>query len=220
VVLACAAALSGSLILSAGAGAATIHACVKKTSGVTRIVGAKTKCKRSEQRLSWNTAGPKGAAGAPGPPGSPGTAGATGAAGAAGAVAGFVASELQVEPVEERPTVIVSKLLPPGSYVVSAKSELAASSKAAETAEVECGMFDAPGTTPPVTGSTLDLAIWAASTEKFGTGTEFEAVASLPFLASVSSSVATTVDLVCGRSKVLVSALYSQLSAIQVSSLG
>jgi hypothetical protein len=77
---------------SALAGGATtddeaIHACAKLRSGALRIVGPDDACKRNERRLSWNVAGPRGAAGPrgeAGPPGAPGESGPQGPAGAEG----------------------------------------------------------------------------------------------------------------------------------------
>ena len=66
-----------------------IHACVKRTSGATRIVSAKAKCRKGEQKLSWNTSGPAGPAGRSGATGAEGKAGANGTD---GAVAGFTES--------------------------------------------------------------------------------------------------------------------------------
>ena len=84
----CALALAG-LLLAQGAEASVIHACVKRTSGATRIVSAKAKCRKGEQKLSWNTSGPAGPAGRSGATGAEGKAGANGTD---GAVAGFTES--------------------------------------------------------------------------------------------------------------------------------
>jgi len=143
--LGCIAVCCGVLAASPAAGAATIHACVKKTSGATRIVGAKAKCRHGEQSLSWNTAGPAGATGASG---AAGAKGANGTNGTNGAAAGFVARSTESVPIAAKATVLLSKLLPPGSYILNAKSIVVSSSKAAETAALECGVFEAPGTTP------------------------------------------------------------------------
>jgi Lamin Tail Domain/Collagen triple helix repeat (20 copies) len=81
---------------------AVINACVKKKSGLVRIVASAGACRRGESRLSWNVrgrpgargptgvagpagrAGPAGPPGAAGPKGDPGARGATGPVGAAG----------------------------------------------------------------------------------------------------------------------------------------
>src|SRR6186997_517738 len=67
---------------------AVINACVKKGSGVVRVVRAGAACRRGESPLSWNAqgpAGPRGAAGATGPAGPVGPPGAAGPKGATGA---------------------------------------------------------------------------------------------------------------------------------------
>ena len=67
-----------------------VRACVTKKNGSIRIIGAKTRCKRSQKLLTWNQVGVKGpsgqgVAGNTGPQGPAGPAGATGPAGVIGA---------------------------------------------------------------------------------------------------------------------------------------
>jgi hypothetical protein len=73
-------ALLSALLLAAtgSAGAATLNACKNKKTGAIRVVGAKAKCKKSEARLSWSTAGSKGATGANGAKGDKGDKGDAG----------------------------------------------------------------------------------------------------------------------------------------------
>jgi hypothetical protein len=63
---------------------AVINACVKKKSGLVRVVASLNACKRAESPLSWNVQGPAGARGATGPAGAAGSAGPPGPAGAQG----------------------------------------------------------------------------------------------------------------------------------------
>ena len=63
---------------------AVIHACVKKSTGLVRIVAASAKCRRGESSVAWNAQGAHGAAGAAGAAGPQGPAGPAGAAGAKG----------------------------------------------------------------------------------------------------------------------------------------
>lgn len=69
-----------------------IEACRHARTGLVRVVGAQTACRRTEVRFSWSVRGaqglpgPMGPAGPPGPAGLPGVAGPTGATGATGAV--------------------------------------------------------------------------------------------------------------------------------------
>ena len=71
--------------IAASADAATIYACQKKKGGTIRIVSAKTKCKKSEKKISFNTVGKAGKDGANGTNGSNGAAGTNGTNGTNGA---------------------------------------------------------------------------------------------------------------------------------------
>ncbi len=62
----------------------TIHACVQKGSGDTRIVAPGRGCRHNERLVIWNVDGPQGQQGVPGPQGTPGPQGAPGPAGPAG----------------------------------------------------------------------------------------------------------------------------------------
>jgi Lamin Tail Domain/Collagen triple helix repeat (20 copies) len=67
---------------------AVIHACVKKKTGLVRIVAASAACRRGESPVAWNAQGARGAnggAGAAGPQGPAGPAGAAGPKGVTGA---------------------------------------------------------------------------------------------------------------------------------------
>jgi Collagen triple helix repeat (20 copies) len=61
-----------------------IFACVAKANGAARIVGAKTRCNKSEKRVSWTRRGPRGVQGARGPAGATGPQGPRGDTGALG----------------------------------------------------------------------------------------------------------------------------------------
>ncbi len=61
-----------------------INACVKKKTGAVRIVSEPSKCKRSEDPLSWNQTGPPGVQGPVGPSGPKGEQGSVGPAGPQG----------------------------------------------------------------------------------------------------------------------------------------
>ncbi len=63
---------------------ARLYACAKKSGGSLRLVGRKTKCRRSERKVSWNVAGDQGAQGPRGVAGLPGTTGPTGPQGLPG----------------------------------------------------------------------------------------------------------------------------------------
>src|SRR6476659_8299334 len=57
---------------------AVIHACVKKNTGLVRIVGASATCRRGESSVAWYAQGLRGAAGAAGAAGPQGPAGPAG----------------------------------------------------------------------------------------------------------------------------------------------
>lgn len=77
-----AAALLGALCFSASLGTASsearIYACKEKKTGALRIVSRRTKCKRSESKLSWGGRGKAGKQGEQGPAGPAGSPGASG----------------------------------------------------------------------------------------------------------------------------------------------
>jgi hypothetical protein len=67
-----------------------IHACYSKLTGRLRVISPPVSCRRDEQPLTWNRAGPSGPAGSPGPSGpqgpqgDPGPSGPPGPAGSSG----------------------------------------------------------------------------------------------------------------------------------------
>ena len=61
-----------------------LHACVKRVGGDMRMVGLRTRCSRTERKVSWNRQGIRGlrgSAGSSGPTGPPGAQGGQGTAG-------------------------------------------------------------------------------------------------------------------------------------------
>jgi hypothetical protein len=200
------------------AAAATIHACVKKRSGATRIVKGRARCRKGEQKLSWGTTGPAG------PPGTGGGAGKAGVNGANGAVAVFGASELERQPLAlEKVAVIVSKVVPPGSYFVSAKTVILAEAEAAASAALSCGITDSPGTAYGPEHTTVDISSWESALNPKG-AKEFKLVTTLFAQGTMTSTVTSTLALVCVQlSKdpgLQAFAIFSQLGAIQASQIG
>src|SRR3954447_14918169 len=63
---------------------AVIYSCVKKKTGLVRIVAASASCRPGEASVAWNAQGARGAAGAAGAAGPQGPAGPAGAAGGKG----------------------------------------------------------------------------------------------------------------------------------------
>lgn len=70
-----------------GGDSTTIKSCVNKRSGVLRVVGSKSRCRRDEQVLTFSKKGPRGPEGPPGSQGVAGPAGPPGPPGPAGASA-------------------------------------------------------------------------------------------------------------------------------------
>jgi hypothetical protein len=181
--------------LSAGSAvASTIHACVKPESGVTRIVGAKAKCHHGEHKLSWDTTGPKGPAGANGAPGAAGTEGKAGANGAGTIFEAGNSSSVPIPPAGG--ALVVSKVLPPGSYTAAAKTTLVAESSVKGFTLAECFLEDQPGTDGTGETAVEDGAAWAAPLgEK--TATSWLADSPLILDGSLTSSVTSTLSMVC-----------------------
>ncbi len=94
----------GVALCASTAGAASIYACVSKHSGSARFVGAKSKCKKSERRVSWNTTGPAG------PRGPGGAAGASGAGGANGSGPDYASRAMGPTDLGEADTGVVRRL--------------------------------------------------------------------------------------------------------------
>jgi hypothetical protein len=203
--------------------AGSIHACVRPKSGATRIVGAKAKCRRGEQKLSWSTTGPRGApgkSGATGAPGAPGEAGNEGKAGSNGAAALYSA-------FAEGPTVLtggatlLTKVLPPGSYAVSSKTMLVGESEAEGWAGASCILGDTPGILTGEEPTPLDQAGWAAVLADVSPK-HFIAAGTLSLQGALTSKVTSTITVGCaGDSPVgtVARAEFSQLQVLSVTSV-
>jgi len=82
--LVCAGVAAGAATIIPGPGG-TITGCYQKVNGQLRVVDSATDCHPSENVLTWNQQGPKGATGATGATGPTGAKGATGPTGPKGA---------------------------------------------------------------------------------------------------------------------------------------
>lgn len=222
------AALVASAALLAGAAptasAAVIHACVKPGGGATRIVGAKAKCRHGEHMLKWSVSGPAGPVG----PAAAGQTGAQGAPGKDGEGSLFSASAGPSSDWSgEAQETLVSKIVPPGSFMVWAKTALEAETTTPLLAEDLCELIDQPGTSGTGEPAGLDLARWEQMTAKpeslKGAGNAF-AVSSLALQGAFTSSVTSTLSLVCSTFNSVVNSgtksLRSQLQAMSVSAIG
>lgn len=104
-------------ISSIPGGDGVIHSCYQSKGGGLRVVAAKKKCSRGEHALSWNQVG------RPGRQGNQGIQGVQGVPGPSNAFE--VARDVGPMNIGTTPvTVATLANLPPGSYVVSAKTEV------------------------------------------------------------------------------------------------
>jgi hypothetical protein len=207
--------------VASAAGATTIHACVNKKSGAMRIVSAKAKCRRTEHKLSWSSAGPTGPAGAPG------ATGAAGAPGANGVGVDYASMNQGLTPSEgltplgagEAGVVVISRALPAGTYFVNAKTVVGASKgKSPVFVLVICELVDSTGLPALVElGHALDFGEWAQALAKHES--EYEGSTTLSMQGQLTATQPTTLALVCapavGGKEATVDAFASQLSALQ-----
>lgn len=199
---------------SAAASAATITACVATKTGVTRIVSAKAHCRRGERKLSWSTTGPAGKNGAAG---ANGANGAEGKPGASGQGPVYATSDSESVKVGASETTLLTKTIPPGTYSISAKADVGSESATEAVALIICGVVDYPGTIPAGTAKDLDLSFLQAPLGKTG-ASKYAADMAVPFEATFSSTLTTTLALVCGGSPSAVAG-YTSLQALQVSGI-
>jgi hypothetical protein len=202
-------------VCSASAGAASIYACVNKHSGSARIVSSKTKCKKTERRVSWNTTG------APGPAGKTGATGAAGTPGSNGVGADYGGMALGPTPLAPTTTgdLVVSKTIPAGSYLVSADTvALAIEAKSPLTVAVACELVDTTGTPVFVeSNEAIDLGDWVGSLAKLGSS--YEGAASLHMQGQLTTTQSSTLALLCtaieGGKEATVDVYASHLNALQ-----
>jgi hypothetical protein len=195
-----------------------LYACVKK-NGSARVFTKKPKCKKGEKKLSWNNEGP---AGKNGVNGTNGTKGTNGTNGTNGAVAGYSARNTGAVNILEgtipEPIAVVTKSIPAGSYLVFAKSTIAASdSTVGDKWTAECQLSDIPVSGEPTfdqsnaTGEVITNFI-------FKTG-----YATVPLGMAISTTTASTLTLACthvwdvGGTKLAMSATESLITAVQTS---
>jgi hypothetical protein len=205
------------VVCSATAAAAPIHACVNKHSGSTRIVGSKTKCKKTERRLTWNTTG------AAGPAGKPGATGATGTAGSNGVGADYAGVTFGPTTLASTPTgdLIVAKTIPAGSYLVSGNTvALAIEAKSAVTVSVACELVDTTGTPVFVeSDEAVDIGNWAQSLAKQGTTSSFDGASTIQMQGQLTTTQSTTLALICapveGSKEATVDVFASRINALQ-----
>jgi Collagen triple helix repeat (20 copies) len=211
-VLAASTLLLSGLAAAPQAGAATLYACVKKKGGTARFVSARTNCRRGETKLSWNTqgvpgrngsngkngaAGKNGTNGKNGADGKAGVNGKDGINGANGASTGIVDfSDSPFELPLTRTAVATLPSVPPGSYILLAKTQLE-NTKPGEVTTVHCHLAG-------------DEAITTLSAEG-SAASSLMSVSVSPLTASIS--------LECEAASTGVKVSLARLIAIQVQSL-
>jgi hypothetical protein len=213
------------LVVTPSAGAATLYACVNKRTGAARLFSYKPRCKRGQERLSWNTEGPAGKNGTNGKNGATGKTGPTGktgnpgSSGTNGAVKGYSESKAgYTEFTKKEEATILTKSLPAGNYIVSAKTVLSSSASAVVRVAAVCDLLDGGP------GSVVDTSGWdAALVEELPGG--FIGETTLSFEAAVSLSATASVSLVCtdrspDKEGQKIGAASSQIVAVQTSQNG
>jgi hypothetical protein len=209
------------LAVASSAGASTLYACVNKRTGVARLFSYKPRCKRGQERLSWNTVGPAGKNGATGKNGAAGKNGSTGkegpkgSTGPNGAVSGYSATKSEYTEFtasKEAPAVILTKSLDAGSYILSAKTVLSATANAPTRAAAACELLDG--------GPALDTSGWDAPLAEDSGKLIGETTLSLE--GAVSLKATTVISLACtnlspAEHELKIGAAFSQIVAVQTS---
>ena len=96
-------AVLASLAMAPAAGAATYHGCVSKKSDVLRLVSISKKCKKGEERISFNSQGPPGRNGSNGQNGANGANGTNGTDGTTGFTSTLPSGKTEARDVVWRP---------------------------------------------------------------------------------------------------------------------
>jgi hypothetical protein len=214
------------LAVASSAGASTLYACVNKRTGAARLFAYKPQCKRGQARLSWNTQGPagrngangkNGATGKNGSNGKNGTNGTNGTSGTNGAVNGYSASGPEsVAFTGGKEATILTKSLPAGNYIVTAKTVLSATATTTGIRAVAaCELLDGG---PPLDRSGWDAELAEDSGTSIGETT-------LSLEAAVSLKATTVISLVCSdlssdEHEKKIAAASSQIVAVQTTQNG
>jgi hypothetical protein len=166
--------------------------------------------------------GAQGAIGARGPVGAQGPAGAQGQTGPSGSSAsGYAASGESVNELPSSFTTLVSKQVAPGSYVVSAKTWIVASSKTPVRAGALCFLFDSPIGHAVGEGTPIDSGSWAGVPGELEPG-HLEAAATLGLQGTATTTTARELNLICRDTSNAGASIHvasSKLSAIDAGEL-
>jgi len=217
-------AATGELLLAAFAAApqaqaSTIYACYKKKGGTVHIIAKSGKCKKGETKLSWNSEGPAGKNGTNGTNGTNGINGTNGTNGTNGAVAGYATTQSGTANITSKSEVVLSKTLPAGHYLVSAKVETYAAATGAGGVETECELWDENISHEEVF---LDSSQWIGALTDF-VPTGYLGASTLPMQAALNTTKTSTVYVECGTplnnaTGGVVTAINGQLMAVQTNS--
>jgi Collagen triple helix repeat (20 copies) len=181
------------------------------TTGAAGITGERGATGAGGVTGSAGITGEKGATGAGGVTGKEGP---TGTAGVDGAVAGYAAIQSgEIDITAEAEVVTVSKTLPAGHYLASAKVETSARANGGGVVETECKLSDG--------GGALDSSRWLGSLSLLAG--KFYGESALPLQAVLNTNATTTLSVLC-RTLIntaledKLTASKGQLSAVQTSS--
>ncbi|HSZ12930.1 MAG TPA: hypothetical protein VK790_02725 [Solirubrobacteraceae bacterium] len=206
------------LSVASQASAATIYACVNKRTGVARVFTHKPRCRRNETRLLWNTPGPAGRNGANGKNGATGKTGqagkngTNGTNGTNGAVNGYSAGKPEFTEFTGKEAVIVTRSLPAGSYILTAKTVVSATASAVPIrAAAVCVLLD--GGLAPLDSAGWNTGLVEDSGKLIGETT-------LSLAAAVTLKATTFVSLACSdlspqEHELKIGAAFSQIVAVQ-----
>ncbi len=209
--------------VATSAGASTLYACVNKRTGAARLFSYKPRCKRGQARLSWNTQGPAGKNGSNGKNGATGKSGPTGKTGNTGpsgtnaTVNGYSATGSEsVAFTGGKEATILTKSLPAGNYIITAKTVLSATAATPGIRVVAaCELLDGA---PPLDRSGWDAQLAEDSGTSIGETT-------LSMEAAVSLKATTVISLVCSdlssdEHEKKIAAASSQIVAVQTTQNG
>ena len=202
-----------------GASGATGPAGSDGEKGATGVSGASGSAGSTGEQGATGAGGVTGAGGATGPAGSngeTGAAGATGKGGANGAVAGYSATHTASTELNVATEVaVVSKQIPAGNYIVSAKTVIGASAETFARVGAACKLSD-------TAAGVLDESQWTGGLVEL-LSKKWIGGATVSLGAAVSTTETTTLALECAdRSNHLgelsIGATFSSITAIQTSS--
>jgi hypothetical protein len=226
---------------------AVVYACAKKGATI-HLVAKKSRCNKGEAKLELSATGPRGVTGATGPTGVTGATGPTGAAGPTGATGpggatgaggatgpsgatgatgatgpaaggvGYSASNPGSVNITSKAETVVSKELPPGNYILSAKVETIATGTTTESVSIECQLL-ADGKAPA-----LDTSEWIGAAVHFKEEPIDQAATALTLQAALTAAKSSTVSVVCEtlENEIItptVTAGRGQLQAVQMSAI-